>query len=137
MSMHGDRNNRQQERLLNNQITTVKCDRRSFLARAVGASTLTFGAVLAAACSTSDPLGDSDVSGDLDVTRVGDPAQFSDRDVTRVGDPVRVSDSDPRDPVRVSDSDVTRVGDPSRASDRDVTRVGDPVRRADPPSDAD
>ena len=97
-----DQNNRSQERLLDSQIITVKSDRRSFLARAVGLGTLTFGSAFAAACG--------------DVCTV-------DQDVTRYGDPAVRTDVDVFDPVgggRFVDTDITVNGDPRGGCDSDI-----------------
>ncbi|MEE2636766.1 MAG: hypothetical protein VYE68_05975 [Acidobacteriota bacterium] len=68
--------------LENNQITTAKVDRRSFLARAAGAGTLAFGAMITAAC------------GDSCDTDAGDSA-----------------DSDPNDPIDADLGDTCDTDD--------------------------
>ena len=66
MATHESKDGSQQEQiaLQDSQITTTKVDRRSFLARAVGASTLVVGAVVTSACGDEADNCDSDV-GDL------------------------------------------------------------------------
>ena len=56
--------------LLDSEVTTVRLDRRSFLARTVGAGTLAVGATLAAACSDTC---DSDTVTDGDAGPFADP----------------------------------------------------------------
>jgi len=65
--------------LKDSQITTVKVDRRSFLARAAGAGTLAFGAVITAACGDSC---DTDSQDEIDIDPT-DPIEF---DVTDAAD---------------------------------------------------
>ena len=94
-------------RLLDEKITVVSPDRRSFLARALGAGALAFGGALTQACS--DPPCDNDRGTDSDVTTTGDlPGRGTDSDAGSGADPAG----------RGTDSDISRVGDPPRTADR-------------------
>ena len=61
---------RREGSLLDSEVTTVRLDRRSFLARAAGAGTLAVGAALAAACTDTC---DSDTVTDRDAGPFADP----------------------------------------------------------------
>lgn len=98
--------------LLDGMIITTKLERRSFLAKALGAGALAVGGALTQACS--DPPCDADIGSDSDVTTFGDPVgRGTDSDTGRNADPAGGG----------TDSDVGRVGDPPRgvadACDRD------------------
>ena len=57
---------------LNNQITTARTARRSFLARALGAGALAFGAVSTLGCGEEADRCDADIGIDTDPTdRIG------------------------------------------------------------------
>ncbi len=56
--------------LLDSEVTTVRVDRRSFLARTLGAGTFAVGAVLTGACSDDC---DSDTVTDRDAGPFADP----------------------------------------------------------------
>ena len=62
MATNGTKDLSQQEQasLQDSEITTAKVNRRSFLARAMGASTLAVGAALTAACGNEADSCDSD-----------------------------------------------------------------------------
>ena len=71
MATHDDRTDSQREgSLLDSEVTTVRLDRRSFLARTAGAGTLAVGAVLASACGDSC---DADTVTDSDGGQFADP----------------------------------------------------------------
>lgn len=65
MPTHDDRI-RRQEHLLDDQITTVRTDRRSFLARAIGTGALAFGVVSTLGCGNEADSCDSDIGIDTD-----------------------------------------------------------------------
>lgn len=71
MATHDDQTDgRRAGSLLDSEVTTVRVDRRSFLARTVGAGALAAGAVLATACTDHC---DSDTVTDRDSGRFADP----------------------------------------------------------------
>ena len=71
MATRDDRTDgRPQGSLLDSEVTTVRLDRRSFLARTAVAGTVAVGAALAAACTDTC---DSDTVTDSDAGRFADP----------------------------------------------------------------
>ena len=74
--------------LQDSEITTAKVNRRSFLARAMGASTLAVGAALTVACGDEMPLNESDacdsdigdVTGNVDTGAGADSGDSCDSD---------------------------------------------------------
>ncbi len=71
MATRDDRTDRRRVgSLLDSDVTTVRLDRRSFLARTAGAGTLAVGAALTAACSDTC---DSDTVTDRDAGPFADP----------------------------------------------------------------
>ena len=84
MATNGTKDLSQQEQasLQDSEITTAKVNRRSFLARAMGASTLAVGAALTAACGGTDTCDTDigDVVGNVDTGAGADSGDSCDTD---------------------------------------------------------